>query len=83
MMDAAYKRKLEQEFSGISATSFWEEFLKAIQVLRKYHSQTLEGSEKEWAISRAQGSVSAIDKILRLPSDLTGVGKPLEDKETN
>lgn len=80
-MDDALKRKMAQELSGIEQTTFWVEFLRAIEGHKKYHRQTLDGSEKEWAIARAQGGIAAIEKIKRLPSELTGRVNAPDDKE--
>jgi hypothetical protein len=81
-MDDALKRKMAHEFSGIEQTTFWNEYQKAIKGHRGYHSQTLEKSAVGVEISRAQGSVFAIDKVLRFPSELTGRDNvPEKDKE--
>jgi hypothetical protein len=74
-MDDALRRKMAQELSGIKQTTFWDEFLKAIQGHRKYYSQTLEKESVEREIAKAQGSIFSIDRIMRLPRDLTGIEK--------
>jgi hypothetical protein len=81
MYDDALRRKMQNEFAGIESTTFWNEYLKAVQGHRRYHTQTLEKWSSDRDIAKAQGGVAAIDKILRMPSDLTGVGKPPENKE--
>lgn len=80
-MDDALKRKMAQELAGIEQTTFWTEFLKAMRGHRKYHGQTLEKSNDGFDLARAQGSVFAIDKIFRLPSELTGRINAPDDKE--
>jgi len=81
-MDDALKRKMAQELSGIKQTTFWDEFLKAIEGHRKYYSLTLEKESVEREIAKAQGSIFSIDRIMRLPADLTGQGNaPENDKE--
>jgi len=80
-MDDALKRKMAQEFSGIEQTTFWNEYQKAIRDHRTYHGQTLEKSSDGFDLARAQGSVFAIDKVLRFPSELTGRINAPDDKE--
>jgi hypothetical protein len=81
MYDDALKRKMAQEFSGIEQTTFWNEYQKAIKAYRVYNSLTLEVETKEWEIARAQGAISAIGKIRRIPLALTGLEKAPDDKE--
>lgn len=80
-MDEALKRKMAQELSGIEQTTFWDEFLKTIQGYRKYYSGTLEKESIEREIAKAQGSIFSIDRIIRLPSKLTGRDNAPDDKE--
>jgi len=80
-MDDALKRKMAQELSGIEQTTFWDEFLKAIRGHRKYYSQTLEKESVEREIAKAQGSIFSIDRIIRLPRELTGRDNAPDDKE--
>ena len=74
-MDMALQRKMAQEFSSIGQTTFWAEYVKALRGKRDYNSQTLETKKDEWDLARAQGGISAIDSISRLPSVLTGTEK--------
>lgn len=80
-MDDAIKRKMAQELSGIQQTTFWMEFWRTIGGHRKYHTQTLEKGSVDRDIAKAQGGISAIDRIMGIPKELTGIENPLKDKE--
>jgi len=80
-MDNVLKRKMEHEFSGIEQTTFWNEYQKLIQGHRGYHTQTLEKASVDRDIAKAQGGISAIDRIVRIPRELTGRDNVPENKE--
>jgi hypothetical protein len=77
-MDDVLRRKMQQEFSGIESTTFWNEYMKAIKAYRVYNTLTLEVETKDWEIARAQGAIMAIGKIHRIPLALTGLEKAPE-----
>jgi len=81
MYDDALRRKMQNEFAGIESTTFWNEYLKAVQGHRRYHTQTLEKGSVDRDIAKAQGGVAAIDRIVGIPKELTGIENPLKDKE--
>ena len=81
-MDDALRRKMQQEFAGIEFTSFWNEYLKVMHGHRRYHTQTLEKASVDRDIAKAQGGISAIDRIEGIPRELTGRNNvPDKDKE--
>jgi len=81
-MDDTIRRKMQQEFSGIEQTTFWNEYLRAMQGHRRYHTQTLEKGSVDRDIAKAQGGIAAIERIMGIPRELTGIEKsPENDKE--
>ena len=64
-----YENKLIAEFETISQTDFWKHYEKEISEFRRGIVKNLETFPIE-KIPGLQGQVFAIDRILRLPSNL-------------